>query len=468
MRSWGEPSVYITSIKIKNLRCFEDAELALQYAGREQTPAPQLPNINLLLGNNGGGKSTVLKAIALAALSPVIVQSGLLPYRLVRRAPDEQIAQATVMGEMLLHAQDLGVKKLAQPRVEALALDILRSGNSELLKSAQEPTFTSQALNTDGASLWEKMYDDGSPAFLVLGYGASRRIEDAEKLDESARRKSRRLRYERVAGLFETHITLTPLVSWLPRFKSENPGRHKQVVNLLDQLLPDGANFTGQMENGEYLFEVNGLTAPFAALSDGYRAYIGWIADVLYHINKGAPSGAKLVETYGIVLVDEIDLHLHPEWQRSVIATISATLPNLQFVFTTHSPIIAASLNRENIFVMEPTGDGASIVKQYDERIYGLTAEQALTSSYFNLKTTRAAGFVEEMKDLSVKAGRGDLNSALAFMEKLASPALDPQAAAPSNAVAVAAAKSRLAKTSKATTRKSAKAKRGANPKGRK
>jgi hypothetical protein len=111
---------------------------------------------------------------------------------------------------------------------------------------------------------------------------------------------------------------------------------------------------------------------------------------------------------------------LHPEWQRSVISRISEALPNVQFIFTTHSPIVAGSLQRENIFVMETTGNGASVVKQYDERIYGLNAEQVLLSSYFNLATTRAEPFVDELKELSRQAGKGDLKAALAFMEKMA------------------------------------------------
>ncbi len=433
--------MYITSIKIKNLRCFEEAELTFQYPGREQPDPPRLPNVNLLLGNNGSGKSTVLKAIAMSMLSPVVQQSGFVSYRLVRRIATEEIASkgrqkskpnldelkesdAIVRAEVLIHEQDLG-QYITKNRSPLLIVEIRRNRDFESLLSGNEG---------DGPPLpfgyWEQMYNDTSPAFLVVGYSASRRVEDSEKLDLTARRKARLLRYERVAGLFENYVSLIPLAAWLPNFRKENPGRHKQVVNLINRLLPEGASFAGEFEQGEYLFEINGTKAPFGALSDGYRAYIGWIADLLYHICMGAPKGAKLVDNRGIILVDEIDLHLHPEWQRSVIATISETLPNLQFVFTTHSPIVAGSVNKENIFVMETTSDGASVVRQYDERIYGLNAEQVLLSSYFNLKTTRATPFVDELHTLTLQAGKGDLNAALAFMEKLSGEESPPTATA--------------------------------------
>jgi predicted ATPase len=401
-----ENDLYISSIKIKNWRCFEEVELHLQYTRREQENPPRLPNINLLLGDNGAGKSSVLRAIALVTLSPIMSQSGLVPYRLVRRKQGSALLrEAEISAAVLLQAQDVGAKNVQSMPTAQMGISVMRSGDYEAL-SAHNPTIT-----TDEGEIWERMYDDKSPAFLVLGYGASRVVEDAERVDVNARRKVRLLRYERVAGLFESQVARG--------MRKANPGRYKQVVNLINRLLPEGASFAGDYENGEYLFEVNDVQAPFGALSDGYRAYIGWIADLLYHVCMGAPRGTKLVDNYGIVLVDEIDLHLHPEWQRSVVSTVSRALPNLQFVFTTHSPILAGSLNRENIFVMETTSDGASVVKQYDERIYGLNAEQVLLSPYFNLKTTRAEPFVDELKDLSVKAGHGDLKAALAFMEKL-------------------------------------------------
>jgi hypothetical protein len=84
--------------------------------------------------------------------------------------------------------------------------------------------------------------------------------------------------------------------------------------------------------------------------------------------------------------------------------------------------IVAGSVENENIFVMETTADGSSVVRQYKEDIYGLNAEEILLSPYFNLATTRAANFAGELKALSLKAGRGDLDAALEFMQRLASP----------------------------------------------
>lgn len=395
----------------------------MQYPGKQQSDAPNLPNINLLLGNNGMGKTTILRALALAALSPVMPQSGYLPYRLVRRAdPKVSLAkEATIKADVLLHEQDFPSGKLQKAlgekvvREEKMSMTVRRSGDYESLISGNVPA----SSIPDEEGVWGGMYNDKSPAFLVVGYGASRRVEDSKNFDESSRRKARLLRYERVAGLFESHVALTPLAAWLPKFQTENPGRYKQTVNLINRLLPEGAGFAGQFEDGEYFYEINGTRTPFAALSDGYRAYIGWIADLLYHVCMGAPKGAKLVDNYGLVLVDEIDLHLHPEWQRSIAETLSLALPNIQFVFSTHSPIVAGSLNKENIFVMEAGPAGDSTVQQYNERIYGLSAEKVLLSSYFNLRTTSAAPYVDELRDLSIKAGKGDLDAALAFMEKV-------------------------------------------------
>jgi predicted ATP-binding protein involved in virulence len=95
----------------------------------------------------------------------------------------------------------------------------------------------------------------------------------------------------------------------------------------------------------------------------------------------------------------------------------------MQFVFTTHSPIVASSVESQNIFVMEPDPlDGSALVVQYHQEIYGKTAEQVLLSSFFGLDSTRPASFVESLEPLSNKAIKGDRDAAVAMMEKLAEP----------------------------------------------
>jgi predicted ATP-binding protein involved in virulence len=170
----------------------------------------------------------------------------------------------------------------------------------------------------------------------------------------------------------------------------------------------------------EYLFEHRGQSVPFGALSDGYRAYVGWVADLAYHLASVAKPGVDLWDYPGVVLIDEIDLHLHPEWQLRVIEMVSTALPRMQLVFSTHSPIVAGTLRRENIFVMETAEDGSSEVRQLQENIYGLNADQVLVSSYFNLSTTRAPGFERRMRELTQQAWEGDKDAAVEMLRQLA------------------------------------------------
>jgi hypothetical protein len=79
--------VYAKKLSIYDFKCFGKAVIELQYPGRKIKAALESPNVNLIVGDNGGGKSSVLRAIAIAALAPALLESGFVPYRLVRR-PD--------------------------------------------------------------------------------------------------------------------------------------------------------------------------------------------------------------------------------------------------------------------------------------------------------------------------------------------------------------------------------------------
>ena len=395
--------MFIESVEVEQLRCFRAAKLQFRHPDEQRTDSLQAPNVTLLLGNNGAGKSTLLRAVALAALRPVIQSSGYVPFSMVRAAAPTPSARskglrAMITGRFVLHPQDGNGQRPPTARPITTKVKILRRGSTEVVDQSRPAR----------QAFWEKIYHDDSPAFLVLGYGATRRVEADESVDLSARQKSRQLRYRRVAGLFEEQMTMVPLNAWLPGLMASNKGRYSQVVSLLNRLLPEDTTFSGARAGGHYIFEHRGVSVPFGAMSDGYRQYVGWIGDLLHHVCMGCPPGKKLVENRGIVLIDEIDLHLHPEWQRTVIPILSKELPKLQFILTSHSPIVVGTLEKANVVVFDVDRNGGSVPMPVSTEVHGLNADQVLTSHAFGLASTRAPDFVKRLESTSSQAQRGD------------------------------------------------------------
>jgi predicted ATPase len=397
--------MYIRSLEVLNFRCFKKGQNNFVFPSDSQEQAKGVvPNVNLLLGMNGAGKTTLLKAIALAVLAPVIQSSGYKPHYLVRRqGKRKRKPEASVKAELVLHGQDLQTRQNGEIATSSPSATISARGSYETIIPSRRIAHV------------EQIFDDKSHAYFMVGYGATRRVESVENLSAEAA-KRRGLRYLRVAGLFEEYITLFPLGAWLPRVKTSFKERYAEIAKAFKNLLPIDTELTGKFEELEPIFRHKGVDLPFGALSDGYRAYIGLIGDLLYHLQLTCPKRTKLTHTTGIVLVDDIDLHLHPSWQRTVVPSLARTFPKLQFILTSHSPIVVGTLHARNLRIVED-----ATVKQLEERVHGLSADQILTSSYFNLTTTRSPDEETRLTELTEEvAERSDPDGAIAFLRRLA------------------------------------------------
>ena len=402
--------MYAKKLSIYEFKCFHKAVLDLQYPGRKSNGSAQIANINLILGDNGGGKSSVLRALALAVLAPALMHSGFVPYRLVRRLASGEAAAQSCLLKVIAHPDPHERGAGVRTKMELLArLDAAPRGNLDRIHLERTPDSPIAPL----------LDDETSASFFVVGYGATRRVESGDYSPSSARR-SRGLRYQRIAGLFEDLVTLRPLSSWLaPHLLS--PERSNEAVALLNGILPENIQFEGEFskEDDQFLFEFEGITTPFNALSDGYKAFIGWVGDLLGHLVDVAPEGTRLDQVSGIVLVDEIDLHLHPSWQREVVPLLSSMFPKLQFVLSSHSPLVASSVSKENIFITGRAADGTSTIMQSTEHVHGQSVEHILLSSYFGLLTTRPAAFEDAARVLFEQAAKGDVGAALKFLQRM-------------------------------------------------
>lgn len=156
-------------------------------------------------------------------------------------------------------------------------------------------------------------------------------------------------------------------------------------------------------------------------ISEGYWTMLILMLDMAYRCALLNPHlGANVLsETPGVVLVDELDLHLHPRWQQRVVSDLRKTFPKVQFIATTHSPIIAASLPSECLYHLERDEEGNYSARQYPEKTLGLSPDQMLTGSYFDLVSNRPKEVQEHLSNLAQSVSAGNPDAAIEFLRVL-------------------------------------------------
>jgi len=404
--------MYAKSAHIYGFKCFGKAEFDLRYPGEDIDLSNGLPNVNLILGNNGGGKSSVLRAIAISILAPALMESGFVPYRLVRRTESNENAPRKSFLKIIGHSTpESGINMQENDgELELIARIETRPNSRGSLDRLHRDS-------TPESPIESLIHDEFTHAFFIAGYGAMRRVETGD-FSAGSSRKMRGARYLRVASLFEDQVALQPMESW---YKAMKRTHQMETISLIKEATPPGIEFTGKYSKYEeqFMFLFEGQEVPFGSLSDGYRAFIAFVGDLIYRLSEVTPNGMKMKDIPGIVLVDEVDLHLHPSWQQRVIADLARTFPKIQFIFSSHSPLIVNSLDQLNIFMTEDAEDGSSTIVQLDERVYGRTVDQLLKSSYFGLQTTRPIQAQEETRETIESAMRGDKDAALDFLDQI-------------------------------------------------
>lgn len=159
-----------------------------------------------------------------------------------------------------------------------------------------------------------------------------------------------------------------------------NYGRDLEyVTQAIEMFIPEYSNLRinrGERGLAQMLVEKNGDTFDIAQLSDGEKNLIALIGDIARRLTIGNPNSKNPLHESGIILIDELDLHLHPKWQRIVAKKLPDVFPHCQFIVTSHSPQVISHVKPESVLTLSNI-DG-EIVKGYVSDSYGKNSDRIL------------------------------------------------------------------------------------------
>jgi len=151
-------------------------------------------------------------------------------------------------------------------------------------------------------------------------------------------------------------------------------------------------------------------------LSDGEKGLLAMVGDLARRLAIANPSLPKPLQGSGVVLIDEIELHLHPKWQREIIPALTRTFPNCQFIVTTHSPQVLSQVKPDSIYILEQTDVG--ITAKHPESSYGRDSNRILEDLMD--VPERPQAIKESLLELFRLIGRGELDMARQLHKKIA------------------------------------------------
>lgn len=385
----------VVAIQIRNFKAIERLDLRLN----EPSPSPTehrgalAPSL-VILGENATGKSSILEAIALA-LVPTALRSALnVPW-----------------ADMIIDPTQLGVEPSREMAQANVRIELTNQRWVQLSIDQRHPTRDS---------------DLGNQQIPVFAYGAFRRY---------GRTSQRATAHNHVRNLFDGHPLSNP-EPWLSRLQQD---RFDMVIRTLRDVLAIDGEFdviqrmpvTGALRMVTSVADLDGSTrfnhTPLHAVSSGYRSMLAMVCDILKGLMSPTvyPGFENFQAARGVILIDEIEAHLHPRWKVQVMSRLRAALPNMTFIVTTHDPLCLRGMADGEVAVVQRIATSeARLDSQFPmaiESIAGLPAvaelrlEQLLTSDFFQMLSTDDAytdRHLANVADLMAKRSHGDVLNA--------------------------------------------------------
>ena len=339
--------MHIDRLDIENFRCFEDRTFDFDR------------RFTLLIGKNATGKTAILDALAVA-LGAALIPVPHAQSRLIRHRDVRLIYQPA--GETGYFVEHYPARIVASGSVGGTELVWRRELQSAKSQTTLRGTRTIRQVMRD---LILRNTDD--VIFPYIGYYGTGRLwveqrRSAARNIDPVGRSSRYIGYQNCLN----PTSVRYLTAWIKRLALIEDQRRRRLKTLdavyeaIAACVEDAVSAEFDFDEDDIVVEFsNGVRLPFQLLSDGQRSMAALAADIAMRCSQLNPhlNERASVETPGVVLIDELDLHLHPRWQRGVIEDLLETFPRLQFIATSHSPFIVQSVSEGGVINLDQGDD---------------------------------------------------------------------------------------------------------------
>lgn len=317
--------MYITRIYLKNVRAIK--ELSLPMA------ADSLSIRSLVIGGNSTCKSSLLRAIAIGLCTEDQGAALLaeLPGRFVGPNGDEAVIKISLssVGDA---SKEITLETRITPKFEK------GPGPKKLLEERIE--------HQDISGPGKKSFTRNN--IFVCGYGAGRSLDAVEGYERYRLVDAVYTLFRYDQRLQNPELTLYRLKSFYPKIYSVTVDRLRDILRLNKRhkfvLRQSGVVVSGP---------TFGTKIPLDAIADGYKGTFTWLCDLVAWAMLAERIHERTGDIQGIVLIDEIEQHIHPSWQAELIKSIKKVFPSLQIIATTHSPLVALSIGPEGLVVLK-------------------------------------------------------------------------------------------------------------------
>ncbi|OJE17822.1 hypothetical protein A9490_13660 [Bacillus thuringiensis] len=347
-------------LRLENFRGFKD--LTIDFSEK----------FTVLIGDNGTGKTAILDGISVA-LGAFLLGFEDVPSRHI--LPDEvRIRRELISKTMTIEPQyPVSISCIGRPSEDENMITWIRKLNS---KKGRTTRNEATKIISYAKALRQDVRNGKEVILPAIAYYGTGRLW-AQKRDKSLDPFATGSRTQGYTDCLDPYSNEKLFTKWLKKMKyvaledGAEPGElisvKRAVETCLESLVKDNILNKKSKVSLDYSIKADevqvtlpdGKVLPFRMLSDGYRNTIGIVADIAYRMSVLNPHLEKNASrlTPGIVLIDEIDLHLHPKWQRRIVDDLKRTFPNVQFIVTTHSPFIIQSLQEGELRILKHFDD---------------------------------------------------------------------------------------------------------------